>query len=119
MNTRRIGIIGDGPTDRKIFSKIAQCLLRSDDGEIESLQIIELKRQNIRDYVDRYWRTADKTQEYFLPSEPATELLNGIMNTLLGAFSDFECEVEELSSRDVLLITSDAERKLNSGKRLF
>ncbi len=114
MNARRVGIIGDRPTDRKIFSKIAQCLLRADDGETESPQIIELKRLNIRDDVDRYWRTVDKPQEYFLPSKPATKLLGDIMNTILKAFFNFELEVGELSCRDVLLITSDAEKTLKS-----
>lgn len=120
MKDRKVGIIGGGPTDRKIFGKIVQCLLLQDASET-GVKVIELKRQNIRDFVDRYWKEASKTDDYFLPGKPATTLLNQITSTLLGAFSDFEGEVGvgEISGQDVLLITTDSERLLNSPENYF
>lgn len=118
---RNIGIVGDGETDREIFSKLIQCILLNSGLSGTSLNIYKLNRQTLRDYVDRYWDSATRKGNYYLPNQPAIELQNNITNTLVAAFSDFETEVGigELSHRDILLITTDAEKSLSSAEAYF
>ncbi len=118
---RNIGIVGDGETDRAIFEKFIQCVLLNGTFNTTSFNICKLSRQTVRDYVDRYWKSATRSQNYYLPSEPASELQNNITNTLVAAFSDFETEVGigELYNRDILLITTDAEKSLSSPEDYF
>ena len=118
---RNIGIVGDGPTDLDIFSKFIQCILFNVTLSDRSFNIYKLKRQKLRDYVDIYWKSANKIGNYYLPSAPAVDLQNNITNTLVAVFSDFESEVGigELSNRDILLITTDAEKSLSSAEAYF
>lgn len=121
MLERRIGIIGDGPTDRKIFSKMAKCLLLADDSEAVNLITVELGRLTIRNFVDRYWQEASKTNEYFLPGKAAATLLQQVTNTLLSAFFEFEqiVGIGTLSSFDLMVITTDAEKSLATPNTYF
>ncbi|NJM59313.1 MAG: hypothetical protein HC849_02475 [Oscillatoriales cyanobacterium RU_3_3] len=118
---RNIGIVGDGPTDLDIFSKFIQSVLMNGTSNEESFNICKLRRQKLRDYIDIYWRAATKIGNYYLPSAPAAELQNNITATLTAAFADFESEVGigELSNRDILLITTDAEKSLSSAEAYF
>ncbi|OCR01783.1 hypothetical protein BCD67_13745 [Oscillatoriales cyanobacterium USR001] len=118
---RNIGIVSDGATDYQIFSKFIKCLLLNGGLSGTGFNTYELRRQTLRDYVDRYWNSANKKSNYYLPGEPAVELQKNITNILVAAFSDFETEVGfgELSNRDILLITTDAEKSLSSAEAYF
>lgn len=113
-----IGIIGDGATDRAIFKRIVEVILADKNNH---LKIYELRRQSIHDAVDRYWQTATKSQQYYLPHPAALDLQNAVINVLRGGFADFEAEigVGYTSNRDILLITTDVEKKLTNPKDYF
>lgn len=110
--TRNIGIVGDGSTDRAIFQKIIQVML-GNSSTPEQLNFVELKRPNLRDFVDNYWKDANKQNQYYLPSPPAVKLQNEVTNTILGAFRDFESEIGigEVRDSDILVITTDSEKQ--------
>ncbi|ACK68592.1 hypothetical protein PCC7424_0122 [Gloeothece citriformis PCC 7424] len=114
MAERNIGIIGDGATDRQIFGQLVKILLDND-----TLNIIELKRQNIRDHIDCYWKTADKQKNYDTSSSHSLELEKSVTNTLYGAFCDLEKVIGYLSNSDLLILTSDSERHLNKPEDYF
>jgi hypothetical protein len=105
---RNIGIIGDGRTDRIIFGKIAECILTEDTSqEFIDCNIIELERQNIHDIVDRYLRS-QKTKK---PQEPQ-ELAEATATRLYQVFLEFANEAGEISSCDLLILTTDSEKVL-------
>jgi hypothetical protein len=120
--TRNIGIIGDGPTDLQIFGEITKCVLEDAAQHGNSFtNIIELKRNSIRDSLDRYWNEASKENTYYLPGKPAVVFQGQVTNVLYGAFRDFESElgIGNLSNQDILLVTTDAERSLSSSDAYF
>ncbi len=112
---RNIGIVGDGSTDRAIFKKIIQVML-DNRYQPEKLNFFDLKRSNCRDFVDAYWKAANKPKqnEYYLPSPHAVKLQNEVTNTIVGAFRDFENEIGigEVRESDILVITTDSEKHL-------
>lgn len=118
--TRNIGIVGDGTTDRAIFQKIIQVML-GNSSTPEQLNFVELKRPNLRDFVDNYWKDANKQNQYYLPSTPAVKLQNEVTNTILGAFRDFESEIGigELRDSDILVITTDSEKQTKAEADYF
>lgn len=116
---RNIGIIGDGATDRKIFIKLIESILSNNPLPIN---YIELSRKQIRDSIDRYWREANKNNTYYLPASHAVQLQNEVINIIKNAVSDFENEPsvgQQVSHHDILLLTTDSERHLNSSKDYF
>lgn len=120
MVKRNIGVIGDGSTDRLIFIEIVKAIMVGESLE-NHLNFVELERQSLRVYVDKYWREANRRDEYYLPGEPAKKLQRMVANELTGAFRDFEDRVGfgELSNRDILLVTTDAEKSLNNPELYF
>lgn len=59
---RNIGIVADGATDYQIFSRFIQCLLLNGGLSGTRFNVYKLRRQTLRDYVDRYWTSANKTK---------------------------------------------------------
>ncbi|MDM8551322.1 hypothetical protein QUF72_14655 [Desulfobacterales bacterium HSG2] len=106
MAKRNVGIVGDGATDRLVFLKLATIILSG------GINQVELRRQNIRDAIDRYWKDASTKNEYFFPSKPAITLRNSIIRVLTGAFADFQGEIGAFSNQDILLLNTDSERHL-------
>jgi hypothetical protein len=113
-----IGIVGDGPTDHKVFEKIVKCVLLGRNSNHVQLNIIPLVRQNIHDHVQRYKTDAGRNKEYYLPSKTALTLRDNVLGTLISAFNEFQGTVE-LSHRDILLITTDTEHTLTSQNMYF
>jgi hypothetical protein len=119
---RNIGIVGDGGTDRAIFKKLAEVLLSENNSSNVTWNYFELIRQHeLRTRVDEYWRKATKVNEYYLPSPHAEQLQKEAVNIISGAFTDFEVElgINNISSTDILLITTDAERTLSQPEDYF
>jgi hypothetical protein len=113
-----IGIVGDGPTDHKVFGKIVECVLLGRDSKQVKLNVIPLVRQNIHDHVQRYKTDAAKNGEYYLPSKSAVTLRDNVLATVIRAFDEFQYTVE-LSHHDVLLITTDTEHTLKRKDMYF
>ncbi|MBC6473262.1 MAG: hypothetical protein GDA48_10955 [Hormoscilla sp. GM102CHS1] len=113
---RNIGIIGDGPTDRKIFGKIVECILTEDTSkEFIGCNIIELTRQNkMRERVDKYLRY-QKTES---PQKPQ-DLAKKVSNILWGGYEDWIGEVGAISNCDLLILTTDSEKVLRSPEDYF
>lgn len=51
---RNIGIIADGGSDYTILRHIVESILEGNYSSPSELEFVELRRQSIRDYVDRY-----------------------------------------------------------------
>jgi len=121
MIERNIGIIGDGGTDRAIFKKICECVLSDTNEQELMLNCIELIRHKIVDPVNEYRRffkdkatkdNATSKSICYLTSEPALKLRRKVTAILLSAFTEFEHETEQISNRDILLLTTDSESVL-------
>jgi len=117
----RIGIIGDGQTDYRVIGRLVECILNQESEEAASPQIIELRRQRIRDAVDAYWRAASKSNDYSISGKAGSQLLNSTSRALLGAVYDFEVQVkgEYVSWRDVIVLSTDAEHHLATPETYF
>lgn len=120
-NIRYIGIIGDGATDRDIILKLITCILNANDIQQEHFSYKILQRQKIRDHVEKFWFEASRNNnDYSLSSNHSKTLINSIVSTLWGAFEDFQSFVGRgLSSRDIIIINTDSERKLTNAERYF
>lgn len=105
---RNIGIIGDGSTDRIIFGKIVECILTEDTSkDFIDCNIIELKRQNIHDYVEKYL----SSQNTKSPQAPQV-LAKSVTGVLYSGLGEFFSEAEEISNCDLLILTTDSEKVL-------
>lgn len=111
---RNIGIIADGGSDYTIIQHIVESILSGNYSSPSELKFVELRRQSIRDYVDKYWR--DSKTDPALPSQAAIKFRNNVSSVLVAAFDEFSNELESgtLTNNDILLLTSDAERCLSS-----
>ena len=58
-----MGIVGDGPTDYKVFGKIVECILLEEISENVKFDIIPLIRKNIFDHVQKYKNACRKNPE--------------------------------------------------------
>jgi hypothetical protein len=120
MIERNIGIIADGATDIAIFKKICECILSHPSDNNFTLNYIELKRQTIHDYVDRYCRETKKNNDVcYLTGEQASQFRKSVTNTLYAAFGEFEYEIGVISNKDILLLTTDSETVLASPDDYF
>lgn len=121
MLERNIGIIGDGATDVAIFQKISQCILSDKLEDKISLNYIDLKRQTIYDYIDRYCREANKVNNVcYLTGEQASQLKKSVTGTLFTACEEFESEMtRQVGNQDILLLTADTEIVLSSPDDYF
>ena len=111
---RNIGIIADGGSDYTIIRHIVESILSGNYSSPSELEFVELRRQSIRDSVDRYWR--DSKTDPALPSQAAIKFRNNVLSVLLTAVDEFSNELDSgtLTNKDILLLTSDAERCLSS-----
>jgi hypothetical protein len=80
---RNIGIIADGHTDYTIIQHILESILSGNYSSPSELEFVELRRQSIRDYVDRYWR--DSQSAPALPSQAAIKFRNNVLSVLVTA----------------------------------
>jgi len=97
---RYIGIIGDGPTDYLVFKKIVETLLPN------TVAVIDLRRQTLHDAVDKYWKDTNKNRDLL------KKAVKGILHT---ALSDFQAGMDDdslTSCKDIILLTTDAEKPL-------
>lgn len=117
----RIGIVGDGQTDYRVIGRLVECVLNLESDEATSPQIVELRRQRIRDAVDAYWRVASKSKDYSISGEAGKQLLSSTSRALLGAVSDFEVQVkgEYVTWRDVIVLSTDAEQHFAKSETYF
>lgn len=115
---RNVGIVGDGSTDQAIFGQIVECIL-SNGSSINDVRVIPLIRPTLAVHVERYWKEATRTEQYYLPGRPAVELERNTTNSILGAFNDFESSIGGVSAKDILLLTADAERSLSQPSVYF
>ena len=112
---RNIGIIGDGPTDRIIFTKIVECILTEEDPskELIDCNIIELQRQNIFDFIQKYV----KAKEENVPQN-RQHLVNSVTGVLLSGFYELINQVE-LCNCDIIILTTDSEQVLGMPDNYF
>jgi len=105
---RNIGIIGDGPTDRIIFTKIVECILTEEDPSKEFIDcnIIELQRQKIFDFIQEYVKAKKKKL-----SPNTQHLVNSVTGVLLSGFDELSNQVE-LCNCDIIILTTDSEQVL-------
>lgn len=97
---RHVGIIGDGETDYRVFRKIVETLL------VNEVKIVELRRQTLHDAIEKYWKNTRKNDSIL------QKAVTGILN---AALLDFESEIgESLTCKDILLLTTDAEKRFAS-----
>ena len=112
---RKIGIVRDGGSDYPIFQKIVKVILEADNQCPTDLDFFDLSRQSLRDPIDAYWQATKKSNQYSLPSDSAQVLRNKITSLLLtGIYPEFVAEVGCISHADIILLTSDSERQVNS-----
>ena len=118
---RRIGIIGDGQTDRRVIGKLAECTVRHGQETRDHPQIIELSRLNIRDAVDKYWREASSSKDYSAFGDAGKKLHGSVFAVLEGAIEEFRSLVgiESVTWRDVIVLSTDTERHYSSAERYF
>lgn len=117
---RNVGIIADGGSDYAIFKCMIKCIIEGNYSSPSEVNFVELRRQSIRDYVDRYWKNTKKGDPA-LPSLPAIELRNKVLLVLIQGFEEFSDELDSgvLTNRDIFLLTTDAERRLSSKDDYF
>ena len=117
---RNVAIIADGGSDYAIFKRIIECIIEGNYSSPSEVNFVELRNQSIRDYVDRYW-TNTKKSDPALPSPPAIELQNKIFSELTKGFDEFAGELDSgiVTNKDILLLTTDAERRLSSEDDYF
>jgi len=101
---RRVGIVGDGETDHQVFKKIVETLL---SGQVE---VVELRRQTLHDAVDKYWNCLKNNNPEKCCGD-LRKIVKGILQTVV--YSDFASAIREnLTCKDIILLTTDAERRL-------
>jgi hypothetical protein len=101
---RNIGIIGDGPTDRKIFGAMVKSIL-TEDTDLIDCNIVELQRQNIHDFVEKYINLQEKNL-----SVNRQNLVKSIGAVILAGFEELLNEVtNNISASDLIIVTTDSE----------
>ncbi len=112
----RIGIIGDGPTDLRVIGKLAECILSY--GQIDPItsEIFELRQQNLRTPVDRYWDRATREENYHIASEAGKRLQKDAVALLWRAIEELKAlaSCDSLSYKDLIVLSTDAEKRLNT-----
>lgn len=110
---RYIGIISDGETDYQVFKKIVETILPNE------VQVIWLSRQKLHDGIEKYWKYGkktgnDKKSEPCNPSQKV-EIRKAVTGILTQALVDFQSEMDgnnSLTCKDMILLTTDAEKLL-------
>lgn len=117
----RIGVIGDGPTDRKVAGRLAECILASESSDSRPLQVIELGRQSIRGHVDAYLREAANSNDYSVSGNPGKALRNAAFLVLQNARGDFASQAKEpgATRKEVIVPSTDPERHFRSPEACF
>lgn len=101
---RRVGIIGDGETDYRVFKKIVETVLLEKKNSEKEIEVIWLERQTLHDDVDKYWRKNTK-------EDPIKDLQKAVTGILFTAISDFKAAVSDsVTCKDMMLLTTDAEK---------
>ncbi|OIP72964.1 MAG: hypothetical protein AUK43_01855 [Oscillatoriales cyanobacterium CG2_30_40_61] len=105
---RNIGIIGDGPTDRIIFTKIVECILTEEDPskELIDCKIIELQRQKIFDFIQEYVNAEKKNS-----SPNPQHLVKSVTGVLNSGFRELIDQVD-ICNCDIIILTTDSETVL-------
>ena len=106
-----IGVIADGPTDRRILFKIVECF-------IPCVNKIELTRLKFRSAIDDYW-SASNTNNFWFPNESAKNLSSDVLRILLSAFKEFGSHVGGLTEDDILIASTDSECYLANSDKYF
>jgi hypothetical protein len=97
---RNIGIIGDGPTDRKIFGAMVKSIL-TEDTDLIDCNIVELQRHTIHDFVEKYIKKLSMTRK---------DLVIKIGRAILAGFEELLNEVtNNISASDLIIVTTDSE----------
>jgi len=111
---RYVGIIGDGGTDREVLGKVTSLLLE------DTCSIQWLKRQSIRDCIDKFWKQAAESKGCGFPGDPSMRLSQAVTGILYGAFGDFRQQIpRDARESDVIVLSSDAEKHLEHNDRYF
>jgi hypothetical protein len=112
---RNIGIIGDGPTDRIIFTKIVECILTEEDPskELIDCNIIELQRQKIFDFIQKYVNEDKKN----LSPNPE-DLVKSVTGVLNSGFRELIDQVD-ICNCDIIILTTDSETVLKNPDDYF
>jgi hypothetical protein len=106
-----VGVIADGPTDRRILFKIVECF-------IPCVNKIELTRLKFRSAIDDYW-SASNTNNFWFPNESAKNLSSDVLRILLSAFKEFGSHVGGLTEDDILIASTDSECYLANSDKYF
>ena len=117
----RIGIIGDGPTDRRVIGKLAECVVSYGRTHSTIPQVVELGRLNIRDAVDKYWQEASRSEDYQIAGEAGRNLQSKVVTRLWTAVEEFRTQAkgDSLSCMDVVVLSTDAEKHFSSPDMYF
>jgi hypothetical protein len=122
MNSKKekhIAIISDGSTDREIFGRILQVIINVYQPR-NSVSIIKLHRQNIRDHMEDYFTNLSNLTDYSLKSKNVNDFIDKIANTIFGAISDFESILgRNANNSDLIVLNTDTERYLFSPDEYF
>ncbi|WP_254175252.1 hypothetical protein [Planktothrix pseudagardhii] len=112
---RNIGIIGDGPTDRKIFAKLVDCILTEETAqEFIDCNIIELQRQTIHDAIEKYLIAEKRNSQTKNPQD----LVKAVVGVLYSGFIELIYQVD-LCNCDLIILTTDSELVLKSDQDYF
>lgn len=110
-NRRYIGIVGDGGTDRAVLAHTARICIG------EGCEIVELRRQKLRDSIDEYWQLQRDGEDGDTADQVVVKAVVGV---LVAALSDFESRIPRvLDSSDLLVLSTDAERYINNEIHYF
>jgi hypothetical protein len=106
-----------GLADRDILAEMVRCALAAEHRCPKTL--VHLRRQTIRDFLDKYWRNVCRDGCRF-PDGAAERLANGVLNTLQGGFQELAAQIgRPLTDEDLIIVSSDAERCLASAETFF
>jgi hypothetical protein len=119
-SNRCIGIIADGGTDREILKTLVRCALLNDDEIEKNTKIVLLQRQIIRDHIEEFLFIASRDNNYTLSGSHSQRLIDRIVATLYGAFTELGTfSNRPLNNKDLIILNSDAERTLKSAECYF
>ena len=114
-----IAVVRDGPSDYRVIRQFITAIFKQHHSiDLNDSNFIDLDLR-INDTMARYIDTADKTEDYSLFSKHAKELRNGVSTVLYTALGRVRREVGDLSNKDVLIVYTDTEKKLQAKNRYF
>jgi hypothetical protein len=117
---RNIAIVGDGYSDYLVIKKFIKCLLRKHKDEtLEDDSFIDLKILSIHDSLTKYIDKVKLNGDYSYHTREAKDLINKLVIVYYTCYGRFKKELEQVSSREIIIINADSERLIHGRLNYF